>query len=74
MHEAPREVPAPERRPRLQESHESMEDARQAQAAARDTRDRQPARPIRAEKLPGRNDPCPCGSGLKFKNCHGRNL
>ena len=72
--EAPREVPAPERRPRLQESHESMEDARQAQAAARDTRDRQPARPIRAEKLPGRNDPCPCGSGLKFKNCHGRNL
>ncbi len=72
--EAPREVPAPERRPRLQESHESMEDTRQAQAAARDTRDRQPARPIRAEKLPGRNDPCPCGSGLKFKNCHGRNL
>ena len=72
--EAPREVPAPERRPRLQESHESMEDARQAQAAARDTRDRQPARPIRAEKLPGRNEPCPCGSDLKFKNCHGRNL
>lgn len=22
----------------------------------------------------GRNDPCPCGSGKKFKNCHGRNL
>ncbi|WP_370280553.1 SEC-C metal-binding domain-containing protein, partial [uncultured Muribaculum sp.] len=21
----------------------------------------------------GRNDPCPCGSGKKFKNCHGRN-
>ena len=20
----------------------------------------------------GRNDPCPCGSGLKYKNCHGR--
>ena len=72
--EAPREVPAPERRPRLQESHESMADARQAQAAARDTRDRQPARPIRAEKLPGRNDPCPCGSGHKIKNCHGKNL
>ena len=21
----------------------------------------------------GRNDPCPCGSGLKYKNCHGKN-
>ncbi|MFN3280717.1 MAG: SEC-C metal-binding domain-containing protein, partial [Tabrizicola sp.] len=21
---------------------------------------------------PGRNDPCPCGSGQKFKHCHGR--
>ena len=28
--------------------------------------------PIRAEKTVGRNDPCPCGSGLKYKNCHGR--
>ena len=25
--------------------------------------------PIRADKPPGRNDPCPCGSGKKFKNC-----
>ncbi len=25
----------------------------------------------RVEALPGRNDPCPCGSGLKFKKCHG---
>jgi hypothetical protein len=28
-------------------------------------------RPLRAEKKPGRNDPCPCGSGKKYKNCHG---
>lgn len=28
--------------------------------------------PIRVEKLPGRNDACPCGSGKKFKNCHGK--
>ena len=27
--------------------------------------------PIRREPLPGRNDPCPCGSGKKFKHCHG---
>lgn len=30
--------------------------------------------PYRAAKKVGRNDPCPCGSGKKFKNCHGRNL
>lgn len=30
--------------------------------------------PIRVEKKVGRNDPCPCGSGKKFKNCHGINL
>jgi preprotein translocase subunit SecA len=28
--------------------------------------------PVRVEKKVGRNDPCPCGSGKKFKNCHGR--
>src|ERR1035437_9397785 len=28
--------------------------------------------PIHVEKRVGRNDPCPCGSGKKFKNCHGR--
>ncbi|MCH4017245.1 MAG: preprotein translocase subunit SecA [Prevotella sp.] len=30
--------------------------------------------PYRAEKMPRPNDPCPCGSGKKFKYCHGRNL
>ncbi len=29
--------------------------------------------PVRAEQKVGRNDPCPCGSGKKFKNCHGAN-
>lgn len=28
--------------------------------------------PIRVEKTPGRNDPCPCGSGKKYKHCHGK--
>ena len=28
--------------------------------------------PIRVEKAPGRNDPCPCGSGKKYKHCHGK--
>jgi len=30
--------------------------------------------PVRVEKKVGRNDPCPCGSGKKYKNCHGKNL
>jgi Preprotein translocase subunit SecA (ATPase, RNA helicase) len=30
--------------------------------------------PIRADKKIGRNDPCPCGSGKKYKNCHGLGL
>ena len=33
-----------------------------------------PAAPRRAAKTVGRNDPCPCGSGKKYKNCCGRNV
>ncbi len=51
-----------------------LNDPAQQAAAAYDTRGPQPRSPFTAEKLPGRNDPCPCGSGKKFKNCHGRNL
>jgi preprotein translocase subunit SecA len=29
--------------------------------------------PIKVGKQIGRNDPCPCGSGKKFKSCHGKN-
>ena len=55
-------------------NEEQMTDPNQARAAAQDTRAQQPRTPIVKEKLPGRNDPCPCGSGKKFKNCHGRGL
>jgi preprotein translocase subunit SecA len=34
-------------------------------------RPQQKAQPVRIEKKVGRNEPCPCGSGKKFKNCHG---
>ena len=37
-----------------------------------DTQQRQVTQPIHVEKKVGRNDPCPCGSGKKYKNCHGR--
>ncbi|MBQ7623253.1 MAG: preprotein translocase subunit SecA [Bacteroidales bacterium] len=30
--------------------------------------------PVKVDKHVGRNDPCPCGSGLKYKNCHGKGL
>jgi preprotein translocase subunit SecA len=36
-----------------------------------DTRELQKTQPIRVEQKIGRNDPCPCGSGKKYKNCHG---
>ena len=55
-------------------SQEQMSDPNQAAAAAQDTRAQQPRTPIVKEKLPGRNDPCPCGSGKKFKHCHGKGL
>ena len=34
----------------------------------------QRVQPVRVEKKVGRNDPCPCGSGKKYKNCHGKGL
>ena len=47
--------------------------ARQQQQAI-DSSSQQPQRqmPVHVEKKVGRNDPCPCGSGKKYKNCHGR--
>jgi len=53
---------------------EQLVDQNQRAAAQNDTRSQQPRNPIIKDKLPGRNDPCPCGSGKKFKNCHGRGL
>ena len=55
---------------------EMQQEVREAQRAAaqNDTRAQQPRTPILKDKMPGRNDPCPCGSGKKFKNCHGKGL
>jgi preprotein translocase subunit SecA len=33
---------------------------------------KQKAQPVRVDKKVGRNEPCPCGSGKKYKNCHGK--
>ena len=43
-----------------------------AAAAGRDTREQQRPEPMRVDKKPRPNDPCPCGSGKKYKQCHGR--
>lgn len=54
-----------------------LNDSAQQAAANTDTRETATSKhnePIVKDKLPGRNDPCPCGSGKKFKNCHGRGL
>ena len=55
-------------------SEEQLTDPNQAAAAQQDTRAQQPRTPIIKDKLPGRNDPCPCGSGKKFKQCHGKGI
>ncbi len=36
------------------------------------TQQEQKTQPVKVEKKAGRNDPCPCGSGKKYKNCHGK--
>ena len=55
-------------------SEEQLVDRNQQAAAQHDTRAQQNHEPIVKDKLPGRNDPCPCGSGKKFKNCHGKGI
>ena len=68
---------APERRQdmsKYREQRTELGDPHQQAAAAQDTREQPKREPIRVEQKIGRNDPCPCGSGKKYKNCHGRNL
>ena len=77
VQEAAPEQPAP--RQQYTESkqnidQEQLTDPNQRAAAQNDTRAQQPRTPIMKDRLPGRNDPCPCGSGKKFKQCHGRGL
>ena len=63
-----------ENRQEERQPEEQMVDQNQRAAAQHDTRAQQPRTPIVRDKLPGRNDPCPCGSGKKFKQCHGKGL
>lgn len=61
---------------RLQTNKDGVENLAQAsaqmrQAAQSANRPQQSVQPRKAEKTIGRNDPCPCGSGKKYKQCHG---
>ncbi|RLD73510.1 MAG: hypothetical protein DRI87_03770, partial [Bacteroidetes bacterium] len=38
------------------------------------TQEQARVQPVKVEKKVGRNDPCPCGSGKKYKHCHGKGL
>ena len=59
MTEQPREI---ERRQKRQMAQLSFVGAGDAAAVPQ---------PVHADKKVGRNDPCPCGSGKKYKKCHG---
>ncbi len=80
-------VPDPENIQRAPEPSQQRQQNQKLQATKADAnapaqensqqpqRPQQPkVQPVRAERKIGRNDPCPCGSGKKYKNCHGKNL
>ena len=77
--EATQEEPRPAQReeprhePKQQYSENRGDDAQRAAASAPQG-PQHPTAPIHVGPKVGRNDPCPCGSGKKYKNCHGRGL
>ncbi|MDE6317491.1 MAG: SEC-C domain-containing protein [Muribaculaceae bacterium] len=82
--EQPRQQRAPEVRQAMPErsnpnsnlkatKDELPEQAAQRAAASAQQGQQSRPEPVKAGPKVGRNDPCPCGSGKKFKNCHGRN-
>lgn len=66
---------APERRTDMSryrtQKNESPGSSNPMEGAQTQTQERSRPEPVRVEKRVGRNDPCPCGSGKKFKQCHG---
>jgi len=68
-----KEAPAPKKQPKLQTTKQEF-GRDEPGIEFGDTREAVPQQPIRKEATIGRNEPCPCGSGKKYKNCHGANL
>ena len=76
MQQEIQEAAPEERSQRYTEQKDSLTDPDQQAAAHQDTREnvQHSHTPYIKEKMPRPNDPCPCGSGKKFKNCHGRGI
>ena len=80
VQQAPSQMPR--RRPQYTEQHQNLDEMSETQKAMHQAaqsptsgsapQTRQPI--VNQQPRVGRNDPCPCGSGKKFKNCHGRGL
>jgi len=79
MQQAPRQMP--QQRQQYTESKQNLDEMSETQKAmhqaaqsetSRGPQERKPI--VNTQPRVGRNDPCPCGSGKKYKNCHGRGL
>ena len=62
------QAPAPARKPDMSQMQTSRTDL------VTNSGEQKSRMPVHVEKTVGRNDPCPCGSGKKYKNCHGKGL
>ena len=74
VQEAAPEVPQQQQ---YTETKVDLDEQAQRAARERDTRENQTQQrrtPLMKDQMPRRNDPCPCGSGKKFKDCHGRGI
>lgn len=60
-------------KPRKTDTGKYKEERTDMLSQAGKTSEPQLSAPVKAEKHIGRNEPCPCGSGKKYKNCHGQN-
>ncbi len=63
-----------ERQQRAKVDVNKLQASRMQAAAQAGQGEKQKPMPVHVEKKVGRNDPCPCGSGKKYKNCHGKGM
>jgi preprotein translocase subunit SecA len=68
----PEQVKEAQRRRQIENLKTSRSDLSQLGTSGGGMDRNQKTEPVRVDKKVGRNDPCPCGSGKKYKNCHGR--
>ena len=66
-----KEVPTPPQESKPKTDMSQMQTSRMEAGRNAGAADRSKPAPVHVEKPIGRNEPCPCGSGKKYKNCHG---